>query len=93
MTLAGYILEQTESKIPKEGQIITDGNLFFKIVKMDNNRIEKVEVRDHLIRPKQKSVGGKKSTTSKEISYLNENEKDSAKRKTEQVPPSETEIK
>ncbi len=52
VTLAGYILEKLESKIPKKGQVIDDGNLFFKILEMDKNRIEKVEVSDHLIMAK-----------------------------------------
>lgn len=52
VTLAGYLLELNESKIPEEGSVISDGKLFYKILEIEHNRIEKVEVTDHLIQPK-----------------------------------------
>lgn len=89
VTLAGYLLELTESKIPKEGQIVTDGTLFFKVVKMENNRIEKVEIRDHLIRPKS---GIKEEAKSKD-QKVKENGKKPEQVEVEKVSESETEIK
>lgn len=50
VTLAGYLLEIVESKIPKTGDIIADGRIGYKILGVKNNRIEKVEVEIHPIK-------------------------------------------
>ncbi len=47
VTLAGYLLDLIDSKIPNEGDTLSDSTFDYKILKMNGNRIEKVLVLDH----------------------------------------------
>jgi CBS domain containing-hemolysin-like protein len=44
VTLAGYVLELFESKIPAEGEEVHDNYFHYKICQVDGNRIVTIEV-------------------------------------------------
>lgn len=47
VTLAGFLLEMLESKIPRQGEIIVNHRFTFKILQVEGNRIENVEIQVH----------------------------------------------
>ena len=64
VTLAGYLLELLDSKIPEKGKKVNDEHLQFKVVEMKENRINAIEVsireKSPVLQKQQKKSNSKK---------------------------------
>jgi CBS domain containing-hemolysin-like protein len=70
VTLAGYLLEKLESKIPTKGEIIVNNRITFKILEVNGNRIDKVEIQIH---PKPEPIDKDTKDNREEKDNKNEN--------------------